>query len=490
MKIVAFDTETYYDKECSVKTLGNWGYVHHPAFECYMISVYDGESSWVGHPKDFDSKKWLEGNIILSHNAGFDVNVYQRLLEDGTLPPVEIPEWHCTADLAAYICGFRALKQASEHLFGAKLSKTQRGKAEGMRYEDFLAEGPDRWKAMCEYAVDDVIYCWNIWNHFSQDWPEVERRLSDESVAASLAGVGVNWELLAEYERKVSNELQRVHNALPWSADQPPTSPLAIAAACQAIGIAPPPVRSKDEEAYQEWLDAHKETAPWIPMISEYRKLNKMLTFIKAVDARRRTDGRIDAQLLYFGAHTGRWAGTIGESNSAGVNLQNLRKEPLELSDGFEIHQRHVFGPAPGHKYVIADYAQIEARVVNWLAGNHKLLQLLDSQDMSIYEAHARSTMGWSGGVLKDEDPKKYALAKARVLMLGYGAGWVKFQATAFKALKLTLSDAEAYHTVKDFRATNPEIQNLWWTLGELLREASDKPQTRECRSGRAPELA
>ena len=35
----------------------------------------------------------------------------------------------------------------------------------------------------------------------------------------------------------------------------------------------------------------------------------------------------------------------------------------------------------------------------------------------------------WDGddGKLKDENPKMYAFAKARVLALGYGAGWAKF---------------------------------------------------------------
>jgi hypothetical protein len=35
--------------------------------------------------------------------------------------------------------------------------------------------------------------------------------------------------------------------------------------------------------------------------------------------------------------------------------------------------------------------------------------------------------MGWTGGTLKKEDPELYALAKTRVLGLGYGSGWAKF---------------------------------------------------------------
>jgi len=48
---------------------------------------------------------------------------------------------------------------------------------------------------------------------------------------------------------------------------------------------------------------------------------------------------------------------------------------------------------------------------------------------ISPYEIHATQTMGYTGpaGELKKLFPKIYALAKARVLALGYGAGWRKF---------------------------------------------------------------
>lgn len=470
-RIVAFDTETFYNKEVSIKTLGNWAYTRHPQFECYLISVYDGKDSWAGHPKDFDSEKWLAGNVILSHNAGFDISVYQSLLEKGILSPVDIPEWHCTADMSAFLCGYRDLKNATKYLLGAELSKKVRGAAEGKNFAYFHAH-PEEWREMRKYAVSDVYYCWKLWDLFSTDWPEFERRLSDAGVYSAMHGVMINWALLDSYRDAVSAALQEVRGKIPWVATgEPPTSPVSIAKACQEAGLSLPPVKYQDEEGYQRWLDDNAEKAPWVSAISEHRKVNKMLSFLDSVRVRRRTDDRIDAQLLYYGAHTGRWSGSLGEK-SAGINLQNLRKEPLVLPDGTGVHQRHLFVPRLGYKFVIADYAQIEARVLNWLAGNTELLSLLTEQGMNIYEAHARSTMGWTGGVLKEEDPKKYALAKARVLMLGYGAGWVKFQSTAFKLLGMKLSEEEARQIVTDFRETNPLICALWAALGDQIREA------------------
>ena len=72
MYTFALDYETYYDKNCSIKTLGPLGYFSHPEFDAYRVSVWGDEGTkFVGHPKDFD---WdlLEGNRVLSHNASFD----------------------------------------------------------------------------------------------------------------------------------------------------------------------------------------------------------------------------------------------------------------------------------------------------------------------------------------------------------------------------------------------------------------------------------
>ena len=55
MNTFALDFETYYDKDCSIKTLGPLGYFSHPNFDAYMVSVVGDEGTeYVGHPKDFN----------------------------------------------------------------------------------------------------------------------------------------------------------------------------------------------------------------------------------------------------------------------------------------------------------------------------------------------------------------------------------------------------------------------------------------------------
>jgi DNA polymerase len=102
--------------------------------------------------------------------------------------------------------------------------------------------------------------------------------------------------------------------------------------------------------------------------------------------------------------------------------------------------------------------------------------------------------MGWDGqGKLKKTDPQMYQLAKARVLALGYGAGWRKFilMALVMAGLDITKDDPEfvevfdfklnkkvkqpgygatSKRIVKEFRNSNKLIVDLWNRLEGQFR--------------------
>ena len=91
---------------------------------------------------------------------------------------------------------------------------------------------------------------------------------------------------------------------------------------------------------------------------------------------------------------------------------------------------------------------------------------------LALYEAHARATMMWDGGPLKKEQPRLYALAKARVLGLSYGAGAVTFRRVAKVLAGLDLDETDAKTTVDEFRLTNPRIVGLWERLDKAFGRA------------------
>ena len=97
---VAVDFETEYSASYNVRELGHHAYCNDPRFDAYLVAVSDGETTIVNHPRDFDWQL-IASHLWVSHNAGFDRAVFQRLQKDGVIPSnVRPSRWLCTAALA------------------------------------------------------------------------------------------------------------------------------------------------------------------------------------------------------------------------------------------------------------------------------------------------------------------------------------------------------------------------------------------------------
>lgn len=538
-RVVGLDFETFYDKKAGydIKSLGAWKYCDDPRFDPYMISVSDGQETWAGQPKEFNWES-LRGAILVSHNKAFDAMVYESMVRKGMAPRIDFSAWHCTANLSSYLCNRRSLKDAASFLLGVTLSKDTRAYADGKRWADMVTDG--KAEEMLAYARSDALHCWQLWAKYGHLWPETERQLSEMTIAQGTRGIQINVPLLETYIVIATQMLDATEQILPWVvAGKKPTSAKAIAEECRRVGIPGPPVKSHDggEEAFVEWEKNYGAAHPWIANVSNYRSLNKFLGSLQTIHERLMPGGIFSFGLKYFGAHTGRWSG------DAGLNMQNLKKVPLYrdengllISDEKRLTEieyresearklgalskwplvkvleeikrtlppfvtasldiRSLFIPRPGKKMIISDLAQIEARVLRWLAGDTDMLAEI-AAGKSVYQAHAEKTMGWTGGDLKKENKDYYALAKARELGLGFGCGWEKFITVAqmMASLDITKDDPEfvpalneagqpmldgdgkpvllsgygfnSKRIVKEYREQNPKVTATWKKLDE-----------------------
>jgi hypothetical protein len=470
MNTAAIDFETYYDSNFSITIQGGYNYVFHADFDAYMVTICtDTGLEFVGHPKDapwelISGKDWQ----WLHHNASFDELVLQRLRRDGVVPEWAVPAvTHCTADLASYCGGPRSLKNASAFFLNEAMSKETRAAMSGKRWEDMTAEFK---KEVSDYAMRDAVLTLKLWQHLHQEWPERERELSRHTRHIGWDGVPVDVEQMDRSLPVLEAQNFEAGQLLPWYADgdEKPLSPKALAEQCRSVGIEPPPSLAKDSEECAAWEDKYGDTYPWVGAMRTFRRTNTLLEKLRSMRARVKagtTDMSFD--LLYFGAvTTGRWSG------SGGVNMQNLPAKPM-----FGVDFRSLIKAPPGHKFLNVDLSQIEPRCLAWLVGDEAMLEGIRA-GMAIYEVHARNTMGWKGGKLKNEDPSKYALAKARVLSLGYGAGAEKFVGMAATyGVKLDLS--EAADVVQGFRTASPLVcgrDGLWNQLQRgMERSAREK---------------
>jgi hypothetical protein len=532
--IFAVDFETYYDKEYSLKVMPTWAYVYDRRFDAYLVSVAGPDGHlWVGPPSEYDWTK-LEGAVLLHHNASFDGLVLRRLMEEGRVPKFEPAATYDTADLAAYLAMPRALKEFAKAIWHEdEVSATGdrvRSLMQGRSAAELQAD-PE----VVRYAANDALLCLRLWNEFGDQWPAHEREISRLNREAGWRGFAVDREYVERCVAHLSDLVFEAGRKIPWDwqgrktplsrnriiehcestvVEDRPLTPEEIAVGADAVllpedallaahwdrvrGLAPkdhsrfeiyerggalrvrkfmwyPSSFAQDDDECARWEDEFGDTHEWIGALRTWRKAHTLLgKFQHLLDYS--PDGIFHYSKKYFGASTGRFSG------SGGFNMENMPRGELfgrtdergETVPGTGADLRRCFVARPGHTLCISDYAQVEARALVATVGDEKMLPDLRA-GMSIYEAHARATMGWTGGVLKDEDDRLYRLAKARCLGAGYGAGAAKFVLVAWLMARLKLTPAESQQAIDAFRASNPKILRLWSLLDRALREAATK---------------
>ncbi len=198
-------------------------------------------------------------------------------------------------------------------------------------------------------------------------------------------------------------------------------------------------------------------------------------------------DGRVRGLLQFYGANrTGRWAGRL-------VQVQNLPRNYIEdLDTARELVKRKdidsleiiygnipdvlsqlirtAFIPKSGHKFVIADFSAIEARVIAWLAGEQWRLDVFATHG-KIYEASASQMFGVPIETIT-KGHENYGLrqkGKVAELALGYQGG--PGALTAMGALNMGLSEEELTVIVQMWRSANKRIVDLWYSIGNAATE-------------------
>lgn len=329
--VVALDTESFYSPKLkySLTTMIGEQYARHPLFHVYMVSVSDGETSWAGSPADFNWSS-LAGKTVIMHNKAHDWAMLTEMERRGQIPAgtlASIKECFCSASMTAYLCNRRSLADAVEHLLKVKVDKSARSDAANKHWPQDFSETERA--TMTEYARKDAHFTWQLWNKFSSQWPENERRIANLTIEAGLRGVQIDVPLLNQYLLVVHDMKQATEKLLPWLDDQwdedenfntKPTSTKCVAEQCRRVGIPCPPVMSKDQDAYDAWEETYAPSHAWIQALSSWRSVNKLLKTFETMKERLRDDGTMPFGQRYCGTHTGR---VSGESR---VNLFNQRK--------------------------------------------------------------------------------------------------------------------------------------------------------------------
>ena len=472
-QVFSVDFETDYNTKAgySLSSMTTDQYCSDPRFNPYLVAIAgrglfpegtptpgyknrvmmsedaDGVQLFVGRPESFQWWERVNHHIIAIHNASFDERCLIECMKRGIIPNVlDDVEYVCTADMTAYLLCKRSLKDAMKQLFGRDISKAVRSAMDGRHDTDL---SPEEYRALVEYGGSDALECLELWERLSPEFPEIERQISSQKREATIRGVMVD----VEYAKAALKELKRYHAEVvcdvPWYPEKPVGSLPALRQAVTALGVDPPKSFKKDDPGFLDWQKEHDD----IPFIAARQKAvavtmhsARIEGIIDSVDA----NGFSHPQFLFFGAHTGRDSGKSDSGKSAG-NLLNLPRKPILQGDehvfgGKGVDIRGMYIARPGHKFVIADYAQIEARFLLWLVDDTHMMDAM-RREGNLYEA-AAVQMGWckSGDHIKKTKPDLYRLSKAATLGLGYSMGAVKFiESCKSQGLDLTPVPVESW---------------------------------------------
>ena len=204
-------------------------------------------------------------------------------------------------------------------------------------------------------------------------------------------------------------------------------------------------------------------------------------------------DGRVRGMFQFYGANrTGRWAGRI-------VQLQNLPQNHMgDLAEARELVRqgdydsvemlyddipdtlsqliRTAFIPKPGYKFYVADFSAIEARVIAHLAGESWRADVFKNGG-DIYCASAEQMFHVP---VKKHGVNGHLREKGKIAELALGYGGSVGALKAMGALEMGLSEDELQPLVDAWRASNPNIVQLWWDVDAAVKTAVSMRTTSE----------
>lgn len=521
-RYVYLDTETQSGYEIDPKKkngVGAYHYMDSPDFRMVLLSYAIGENPVqtldfsdipAGHMKE--ARKRLQeaapqlykilydpgsGRLILAYNAQFDRNVLARAL--GLVVPVTRWRDPLIWTRALYNLG---RKWASLGDAGAALGlpEDQAKLEEGSRLVDKFGKpvaidpaDPD-WQTYLLYNSQDVTALREVTRRlydFRPGYTEWRHWCLSEQI--NDRGLYVNQDLARQVvtyagQKQEQNKARFAELVGPSG----PASPGSVKLMdwLTERGVEPPKSRKTGKPSLDKTAVAELLNRPHLPStvreVLQTKQAAGQSSLKKFQKARRlcSDNGRLQGSLTFYGAHTGRWA-------SHGLNAQNMkqmthdRKELDILRDWMldgqfslvdamlpepeeEVSElgRTLFEAPKGYTFLDSDFAQIEARVTQYLAtldsgkpvsGNPTLEAFRRGEDIYCMVAsqmyHKPVEKHGVNGELR-----KYG--KTATLSCGYGGA-----RTALRVMGLTeqdASDAEANRIVRLWREANPEVTGEW----------------------------
>ena len=481
MNLITLDFETYYDVGFSLSGITTEEYIRDDRFQVIGvgIKIEEGETYWVtGSHSDIQealNKIDWKNCALLCHNTQFDGGILS--FRYGIIPGLYLDTLSMARAIHGVEVGGSLAFLVEKYNLGVK--GTEVVQAKGKRLEDF---SDIELSAYAGYCKNDVELTYKLFQIFAPLFPESEIHLIDLTLRMYTQPLlevddALLQDRLIEVQAEKSELLQGLMVKLECETEECVRAKLAsnkqFAEILQELGVIVPtkisPATGKETYALakgdQGFIDLCEHEDPFIQQLCTVRLGTKSTIeesrIERFIGIGARNKGKLPIPLKYYGAHTGRWAG------SDKVNFQNL-----PARDKKKKALKNAIIPPDGHKVINADSSQIEARVLVWLAGQNDVVQWY-KEERDVYCEFASTV--YDRPITKANKVER-AVGKTCILGLGYGTGWAKLQQTLKLAAGVELDERECKRLVSVYRNINSKVIDLWRECEEALRDIASWP--------------
>lgn len=452
------------------------------------------ETSLEGYPVGEEYARLFDhifnGGELRAHNAQFERIMWRDVLGPRYGFPVpKMEQWYCTAAEAAAMALPRSLAGAASAL-NLAVQKDDEGRrlmlqmCKPRKIEDdgtiIWWEDDARLQRLYEYCKQDVRTERAIAKRLRRLSPAeravylLDQRINDRGVRLDLPLIRAAQVVVEQGLADANRELR----AVTGGAVSGVTKVADLTRWLQEQGVELDNLRKetiRDLLAEPDMLDTAVQQA----LVLRQEAGKSSTSKLKAMEACVCGDSRARGLLLYHGASTGRWAGKLiqpqnfprGSVKDAaayiphilnGDDLEWWQDPPLAVVSSL---LRNMLVASPGHRLISGDYAQVEARIVHWFAGE----PWRDKE----YERMAASTYNVP---LEEVTPEQRQVGKNTVLGCGFQMGAGRFKSQFYEQTGIEIPDELAERAVQTFRETKPGIPHLWRDLEAAAMRAVETP--------------
>lgn len=417
----------------------------------------------------------------IAHNETFDVisiAKYYGQIIPGPFEDTIVQQWLLDENIGQMASGpkrpfGKGLKTLISWYYGVDYDKDDVGKC--------IEAHP--FSAIARYIMLDARYDWLLWRHFSPRLQEealgpisgLENRVTEVCCHMGLIGAPVDVQAIEELKVDLTHRLEIIEAKIYRAAGKVFNINSNIQKRDILFGFkkdggqALKPIKfskktgdpSTDAETLEKYVGN-----PVVDALLEYQEMSKILnTYVIGYigdEANgkpcRIFDGRIHTDLVQYGTVTGRFS-------SREPNLQNIPRPDTDL--GKKI--RGLFMAPVGYKLLVADYGQMELRILASMIGYGGLY---DGFQAGI-DAHTQTAALVYGVPVDQVEKWQRSVAKTLNFAIVYGAQKAKIA----KTLKITVEEAE--ELLENHRVAFPEIYKFKDYILKLAKSRKEDPHVR-----------